>query len=55
MLLIGVVTLIAILLVWPYIVQFAYSDYAPGHIRRVYLNHDGVVYLLYGLLLLLPG
>jgi len=55
MLLTGVITLIAILLAWPYVAQFAFSEYVPHHPGKVYVNSDGVAYLLYALLLLLPG
>jgi hypothetical protein len=55
MLLGGVVTLIAILLVFPYVGQFAFSHYAPRHLGGVFVNPDGIRYLLFGLALLSPA
>jgi hypothetical protein len=50
----GVIVLAVIVLGWPYVALFAFSDYhweLLGHS----LNPDGIETLLYGLLLLVPG
>ncbi len=55
MLLGGVAILMGILIVWPYVGQFAFSHYAPRHLGGVFVNPDGIRYFLFGLLLLSPA